>query len=149
MSQPMHVTDAAFEDVVLKSATPVIVDFWAPWCGPCRQVAPSLEKIANDYDGKVVVAKVNTDENPEWMNHYEISGIPTMLFVAGGKLVYRQVGAVPFGYLKKIVDQFLEVVTAAAPAQPAAAEAQSEQPVPKAGEPAASVTPEPAPAAQA
>ena len=115
MSQPVHVTDAAFEESVLKSPTPVIVDFWAPWCGPCRQVAPSLEKIANDYDGKVVIAKVNTDENPEWMQHYEISGIPTMLFVAGGKIVYRQVGAVPFGYLKNIVDKFLEVVNSPAP----------------------------------
>jgi len=129
MSQPVHVTDAAFEESVLKSATPVIVDFWAPWCGPCRQVAPSLEKIANDYDGKVVVAKINTDENPEWMNHYEISGIPTMLFVAGGKIVYRQVGAVPFGYLKTIVDKFLEVVNST----PAAAEpAKAEEPAPAA-----------------
>ncbi len=124
MSQPVHVTDAAFEETVLKSATPVIVDFWAPWCGPCRQVAPSLEKIANDYDGKVVVAKVNTDENPEWAGQYEVSGIPTMLFVADGKIVYRQVGAVPFGYLKTIVDKFLEVVNtpkAEAPAAPAQA----------------------------
>ena len=73
-------------------------------------MAPSLEKIANDYDGKVMVAKVNTDENPEWAGQFEVSGIPTMLFVAGGKIVYRQVGAVPFGYLKNIVDKFLEVV---------------------------------------
>jgi len=131
MSQPVHVTDAAFEESVLKSATPVIVDFWAPWCGPCRQVAPSLEKIANDYDGKVVVAKINTDENPEWMNHYEISGIPTMLFVAGGKIVYRQVGAVPFGYLKTIVDKFLEVVNSTPAAAPAEA-AKAEEPAPAA-----------------
>ena len=129
MGQPVHVTDAAFEESVLKSTTPVIVDFWAPWCGPCRQVAPSLEKIANDYDGKVVVAKVNTDEDNEWAQQFEVSGIPTMLFVAGGKVVYRQVGAVPFGYLKNIVDKFLEVVNTAAPeattdtpAEPAPAE---------------------------
>ena len=129
MGQPVHVTDAAFEESVLKSTTPVIVDFWAPWCGPCRQVAPSLEKIANDYDGKIVVAKVNTDEDNEWAQQFEVSGIPTMLFVAGGKVVYRQVGAVPFGYLKNIVDKFLEVVNTAAPeattdtpAEPAPAE---------------------------
>jgi len=128
MGQPVHVTDAAFEETVLKSPTPVIVDFWAPWCGPCRQVAPSLEKIANDYDGKVVVAKVNTDEDSQWAQQYEVSGIPTMLFVAGGKVVYRQVGAVPFGFLKNIVDKFLEVVNTPAveanaetPAEPAAA----------------------------
>src|ERR1700704_3378174 len=129
MSEPMHVKDAEFETKVLKSATPVIVDFWAPWCGPCRQVAPSLEKIAADYDGKVMVAKVNTDENPEWAGQFEVSGIPTMLFVAGGKIVYRQVGAVPFGYLKNIVDKFLEVVNAPVaeeiPAAPAA-EAKAE-----------------------
>jgi thioredoxin 1 len=165
MSVPMHVTDAAFEESVLKSATPVIVDFWAPWCGPCRQVAPSLEKIAADYDGKVMVAKVNTDENPEWAQQYEVSGIPTMLFVAEGKIVYRQVGAVPFGYLKNIVDKFLEVVNAAPapavdiPATPAApvVEAKAEQPAATTAElaPVAQVeqavaaTPEPAPVAQA
>ena len=158
MSQPMHVTDAAFEESVLKSATPVIVDFWAPWCGPCRQVAPNLEKIAIDYDGKVVVAKVNTDENPEWAAQYEVSGIPTMLFVAEGKIVYRQVGAVPFGYLKNIVDKFLEVVNAApAPAVASAAtpaapvvEAKAEQSAPEAkAEQPAAMAAEPAPAAQA
>ncbi len=111
MAEPMHITDDQFETAVLKSATPVIVDFWAPWCGPCRQIAPSLEKIANEYDGKVVVAKVNTDEDPRWAQEYEVTGIPTMLFVAEGKVVYRQVGAVPFGYLKKIVDEFLKVVS--------------------------------------
>jgi thioredoxin 1 len=136
MSEPMHVTDAAFEETVLKSATPVIVDFWAPWCGPCRQVAPSLEKIAADYDGKVVVAKVNTDENSEWAQQYEVSGIPTMLFVAGGKIVYRQVGAVPFGYLKNIVDKFLDVVNTPAAAELLATAEAAAQPVAPATEPA-------------
>jgi thioredoxin 1 len=115
MSEPIHVKDSAFEEVVLKSAVPVIVDFWAPWCGPCKQVAPSLEKIANEYDGKLIVAKVNTDEDAEWAGRFQVSGIPTMLFVADGKIVHQQVGAVPFGYLKQIVDKFLEVVS-----QPAA-----------------------------
>jgi thioredoxin 1 len=114
MSEPIHVTDAAFEKAVLQSPVPVIVDFWAPWCGPCRQIAPSLEKIAKDYDGKLIVAKVNTDENPEWAMRFEVRGIPTMLFVAGGKVVYTQVGAMPFGYLKQIVDKFLETVSAPA-----------------------------------
>jgi len=140
MGQPVHVTDAAFEETVLKSPTPVIVDFWAPWCGPCRQVAPSLEKIANDYDGRIVVAKVNTDEDAQWAQEYEVSGIPTMLFVADGKIVHRQVGAVPFGYLKTLVDKFLEVVsTPPAVEMPATPEAKAETPA----------TPEPVPAAQA
>ncbi len=122
MAAPIHVTDAEFEATVLKSAVPVIVDFWAPWCGPCRQVAPSLEKIAEEYDGRLIVAKVNTDEDPQWSQAYEVSGIPTLLFVAGGKIVHRQVGAAPLGYLKRIVDTFLETVGEATPGtSPAAA----------------------------
>jgi thioredoxin 1 len=109
-SEPINVTDAAFEKTVLQSPIPVIVDFWAPWCGPCRMVAPILEKLAKEYEGKLLVAKVNTDENPEWMMKYGIQGIPTMLFIAGGKVVYRQVGALPERMLRDTVSQFLEVV---------------------------------------
>lgn len=114
MSEPMHVTDAAFEKTVLQSTLPVIVDFWAPWCGPCKMVAPTLEKIAKEQDGKLLVAKVNTDENPEWAQRYGVQGIPTMLFIAGGKIVHRQVGAMPEPALKQMVTQFLEVVSAPA-----------------------------------
>jgi thioredoxin 1 len=110
ISEPVHVTDTAFEKTVLQSNLPVIVDFWAPWCGPCRMVAPTLDKLAKEYSGKLLVAKVNTDENPEWMMKYGIQGIPTMLFVAGGKIIHRQVGALPEPMLRDIVTQFLEVV---------------------------------------
>ncbi len=109
MTEPIHVTDAQFEQAVLKSPMPVIVDFWAPWCGPCKMIAPILEKISQEYDGKVVVAKVNTDDNPEWAMKYGVQGIPTMLFVAGGKIVHRQVGAMPERMLRQAVTQFLEV----------------------------------------
>jgi thioredoxin 1 len=109
MNEPIHVNDGTFEATVLKSPVPVIVDFWAPWCGPCRMVAPSLEKIAKDYAGKLVVAKVNTDENPEWATRFGVSGIPTMLFVAGGEVIHEQVGALPLEYLRKVVDKFLEL----------------------------------------
>ena len=109
MSEPIHVTDAEFEKAVLQSDTPVIVDFWAPWCGPCKMVAPILEKLSQEYDGKVVVAKVNTDDNPEWAMKYGVQGIPTMLFVSGGKIVHRQVGALPERMLREAVTQFLEV----------------------------------------
>jgi len=109
MNEPIHVTDAAFEKTVLQSPTPVIVDFWAPWCGPCKMVAPILEKIAKEYDGKVVVAKVNTDENPDWMSRYGVQGIPTMLFIAKGKVLHRQVGALPEPMLRNVLTQFLEV----------------------------------------
>jgi thioredoxin 1 len=109
MNEPVHVTDAAFEKTVLQSKIPVIVDFWAPWCGPCKMVAPILDKVAKDYEGKLVVAKVNTDENQEWAGRYGVQGIPTMLFVAEGKVLHRQVGAVPEGILREALDQFLDV----------------------------------------
>lgn len=107
---PIHVTDAAFEKTVLQSTLPVIVDFWAPWCGPCKMVAPILDKIAKEYAGKVIVAKVNTDDNPEWAMRYGVQGIPTMLFIAGGKVIHRQVGALPERMLRQALDQFLQVV---------------------------------------
>lgn len=115
VNEPVHVTDAVFEKVVLQSELPVIVDFWAPWCQPCRMVAPILDKIALEYAGKLVVAKVNTDENSEWALKYGVQGIPTMLFVAGGKIVHRQVGALPEGMLRDVLSQFIEVVQTAAP----------------------------------
>jgi thioredoxin 1 len=109
-NEPIHVDDRSFEKTVLQSEVPVIVDFWAPWCGPCRMVAPTLEKLAKEFEGKLLVAKVNTDENPEWANRYEVRGIPTMLFVANGKIVHRQVGALPEPTLREIVEDFLDIV---------------------------------------
>jgi thioredoxin 1 len=113
MNEPIHVTDAAFEKVVLKSPVPVVVDFWAPWCGPCRMVAPILDKIAKENAGKLVVAKVNTDENSEWAMKYDVQGIPTMLFIANGKLVHKQVGALPEPMLKQVLEKFLTSVAVA------------------------------------
>ncbi len=109
ISEPVKVTDAAFEKVVLNSTLPVIVDFWAPWCGPCRMVAPTLEKIAKEKAGKLVVAKVNTDDDAQWAIHYGVQGIPTMLFVANGEVIHQQVGALPEKVLNNLVDQFLKV----------------------------------------
>jgi thioredoxin 1 len=110
-TEPIHVTDAAFEKSVLQSPLPVIVDFWAPWCGPCKMVGPILDKIAQEYAGKLVVAKVNTDENADNAMKYNVQGIPTMLFVSNGKIVHKQVGALPEPNIRMIVDQFLETVT--------------------------------------
>jgi thioredoxin 1 len=110
INEPIHVTDAAFEKTVLQSTIPTLVDFWAPWCGPCRSVAPVLDKLAKEYAGKLLVAKVNTDENPDWAGKFGVQGIPTMLFVANGKVVHRQVGALPEPFLRDVVAQFLDVV---------------------------------------
>jgi thioredoxin len=110
IDEPIHVTDAAFDKAVLQANVPVIVDFWAPWCGPCKMIAPILEKIAKENAGKVIVAKVNTDDNPEWASKFGVQGIPTMLFVSGGKVVHRQIGAIPEPMLRTIVTQFLEVI---------------------------------------
>lgn len=110
INEPIHASDATFEIAVLKSPLPVIVDFWAPWCNPCRMIAPILEKFAKEFAGKLVVVKVNTDENQKWATQYGVQGIPTMLFVAGGKIVHTQVGALPEGMLRSLVTEFLSVI---------------------------------------
>jgi thioredoxin 1 len=109
-NEPIHVTDSTFEETVLKSGVPVVVDFWAPWCGPCKMVAPVLDKLAKEYGEKLLIAKVNTDEHQDWANRYGVQGIPTMLLISGGKIVHRQVGALPEPMLRELVVQFLDVV---------------------------------------
>lgn len=111
LSEPIHVTDEAFEKVIMQSPLPVIVDFWAAWCNPCKMIAPTLEKLAKEQEGKLIVAKVNTDEHSEWMQKFGIQGIPTLLFVSGGKVVHRQVGALPEKMLREAVVQFMEVIS--------------------------------------
>jgi len=91
----LEITDANFEEVVLNSDKPVLVDFWAEWCGPCRMVGPVVEEISNDYEGKAVVGKVNVDHNPGVSAKYGIRNIPTVLFFKGGEVVDKQVGAAP------------------------------------------------------
>ncbi|MEN9563515.1 MAG: thioredoxin [Chloroflexota bacterium] len=107
--EPLHITDESFEKVVMQSEIPVIVDFWAPWCNPCKMIAPTLDKLAKELDGKIVIAKVNTDDHAEWMQKFGIQGIPTLLFVSNGKVVHRQVGALPEKMLRDVVSQFMEV----------------------------------------
>ena len=108
MSKPIHVTDAEFEEKVLKASTPVVVDFWAPWCGPCQMVAPILDELANEYGDKIVIAKVNTDENVQYAIKYGVQGIPTMLFVKDGDVFNRIIGAVPRPAIQQNINAMLE-----------------------------------------
>ncbi len=91
----LEITDSNFEEVVLKSGKPVLVDFWAEWCGPCRMVGPVVEELAKEYDGKAVIGKLNVDNNPRIATEYGIMSIPALLFFKDGKVVDKQVGAVP------------------------------------------------------
>ena len=101
------VTDASFEADVLKSSKPVLVDFWAEWCGPCRSIAPSLEALAAEYEGKMDVVKVNIDENPMSPTQYGVRGIPTLLIFKDGKVAAQQVGAAPKSALKEWIEKSL------------------------------------------
>lgn len=112
MSKPIAVTDIEFEKIVLQSEVPVIVDFWAPWCTPCKMIAPMLENIAQEYDGKLMIAKVNTDENPKWAMRYGVQGIPTLLFISNGQAVGQQVGVAPANVLKSKTEALLQTVPA-------------------------------------
>ncbi len=105
--KPITVTDASFGREVLQSPVPVVVDFWAPWCGPCRMVAPALERIAAEYGSRLRVAKMNVDENPYTPGQYGVQGIPTMLFVKDGRVVDRIVGALPEPRIREQVERLL------------------------------------------
>lgn len=106
-------SDSSFQKDVLQSDKPVVVDFWAPWCGPCRAMAPVYEELAREYAGKMTFAKMNTDDHPNTMMRYGIQGIPTLLFFAKGQLVETLVGARPRNDLKQHIDKVLSASTSA------------------------------------
>ncbi len=103
----LELTDSNFDEVVLKSDKPVLVDFWAEWCGPCRMVAPIVSEIATEYDGKAVVGKLDVDSNPEVATRYGIRNIPTILFFKNGEVADKQVGAVPKSVLTSKIEGLL------------------------------------------
>ncbi len=107
MPKPTEITDDTFQKEVLENEKPALVDFWAPWCGPCRMVAPVVEELAEEYDGQVAFYKLNTDENPRVATQFGIRSIPTLLVFKGGEQVGQIVGFRPKGDLKKRLDDAL------------------------------------------
>ena len=107
MSSTVKVTDNSFEQDVLKASGPVLVDFWAEWCGPCKMIAPALDDLAAEYQGKLTVAKINIDDNPQTPNKYGVRGIPTRMLFKDGNVAATKIGALPKGALYQWVDSVL------------------------------------------
>jgi thioredoxin 1 len=105
MSQVAEVTDNQWESSVLKSAEPVFVDFWAEWCAPCRAMGPYIDKLAEEYSGKVKVLKLNTTDNPEVTSRYGITAIPTFLLIKGGEVVAQKIGSLQYADLKQLIEE--------------------------------------------
>jgi len=105
---PKNVTDASFDTDVIGSSEPVLVDFWAEWCGPCKQIAPALEEMATEMDGRVTIAKVNIDENPGIPSKYGVRGIPTLMLFKNGEVAAMKVGALPKSQLVEWVESQID-----------------------------------------
>ena len=105
MSEVLHITDADFETAVVQSDIPVLVDFWAPWCGPCKMIAPILDEIAPEFAGKAKIAKINVDDNQLVAGQFGVRSIPTLLLFKNGQLVATQVGALPKNQLAVFINQ--------------------------------------------
>jgi thioredoxin 1 len=105
MSDVLAVTDATFDSEVLQSPTPVLIDLWAPWCGPCRAIAPVVDELSREYAGKLKVVKMNVDDNPQTPSKYGVRSIPNLLLFKGGQVADQIVGAVPKAHLVRAIDK--------------------------------------------
>ena len=103
----IEISDNQFDEEVLKASVPVLVDFWAPWCGPCKSIAPVLEEISKDFSGKLKIVKINVDENPRSPTTYNVRGIPNLVFFKGGKVVEQIIGAVPKDQLMTAINKLI------------------------------------------
>ncbi|ABA90303.1 thioredoxin [Syntrophotalea carbinolica DSM 2380] len=103
----VHLSDNSFDADVLKSSEPVLVDFWASWCGPCKAIAPAIDELAEQFDGQVKIGKINVDENPATPSNYGVRGIPTLILFKDGQVVDQVVGAVPKGQLEALIKKAL------------------------------------------
>lgn len=106
MSEPVHVTDSNFDDIITKKAL-ALIDFWAPWCGPCRALAPTVEELCKEYAGKILIGKLNVDENPQAAERFQIFSIPTLVLIKNGKEVERIVGLVPKNHIQAVLNKHL------------------------------------------
>ena len=104
MADVEQVSDASFDNDVLQADVPVLIDFWAPWCGPCKAIAPVVEELAGEYDGRLKVVKMNVDDNPQTPAQYGVRGIPNLILFKSGEVKQQIVGAVPKGHLVKAID---------------------------------------------
>lgn len=104
MADVQQVSDASFDSDVLQADVPVLIDFWAPWCGPCKAIAPVVEELAGEYDGRLKVVKMNVDDNPQTPAQYGVRGIPNLILFKSGEVKQQIVGAVPKGHLVKAID---------------------------------------------
>ncbi len=108
INHTVEITDANFDELVLNSDKPILLDFWAPWCGPCKMVGPFIDEIADEFQGRALVGKINVDQNPILSNHFKVKSIPTLMFMKDKELFERKSGILPKGHMQAILNSLLE-----------------------------------------